>query len=104
MYMYTYTSEQYIFICIYSNVETDRLRTLKITDSIGIQLLNSFTHTTTTGGLGRGFEPTSVTSYLRRAVTLQGQICKERVREEILIKGNRDLGLGGCLYLFLIYR
>jgi hypothetical protein len=92
MYMYTYTSEQYIFICIYSNVET------------GVKDIENHctnTHTTTTGGLGRGFEPTSVTSYLRRAVTLQGQICKERVREEIR---NRDLGLGGCLYLFLIYR
>jgi hypothetical protein len=54
------------------------------------------THTTTTDGLGRGFEPTSVESYLQQAATHQGQIYNERVREEIR---SRDLGFGGCLYL-----
>jgi hypothetical protein len=52
-------------------------------------------------GLGRGFEPTSVESYLWQVATHQGQIYNERVRKEIR---SRDLGLWDVYIWFLIYQ
>jgi hypothetical protein len=51
---------------------------------------------TTIEGLGRGFDSTSVESYMRWAATHQGQICNEIVREEFR---SRNLGLSEYLYL-----